>query len=59
MQNWYRLLEQAGIILKLFYPSRLNPKLLLYVQLIGTFFYNRTPIPPPWHKNPSVRQTTQ
>ena len=34
-------LEQADIKLNLIRPSRLNPKLSAYVQLNGTFNYNR------------------
>ena len=56
MQNWYCLLEQAYIILNLFRPLRLNPKILTYFELNGTLDYSRTP-PSPMHLNPSARQT--
>ena len=47
IQNWDLLVEQAEITLNLIRPSRLNPKLLAYAKLNGTFDYNRTTIPPP------------
>ena len=51
MQNWDCLVEQAEITLNLLRPSRLNPKILSYAHLNGTFEYNRTTIPPPGTRN--------
>ena len=47
MQNWYRLVEQVDLTLNLLRPSRLNPNISAYAQNNGTFYYNRTPMPPP------------
>ena len=47
MQNWDYLLEQADIKLNLLLPLIINPNILAYAQLNGTFDYNRTLTPPP------------
>ena len=47
MKNWDRLVEQAEITLNSLRPSRMNPKLLAYDQLNGTFDYNITPMHTP------------
>ena len=62
MHNWDHLLEQAGIMLNLLCPSRLNPRLLAYAQLNGEFNFNRTPMNPPGtrtlvHDNPRNKFT--
>ena len=44
---WDRLLPQAEITLNLLRGSRVNPKLLAWAQIGGTFDFNRTPIAPP------------
>ena len=46
MQNLDRLLYQADITLNLLITSRLNPKILEFSKLNGTFDYKRTPMPP-------------
>ena len=52
MQKRDRLVEQVEITLNLLHPSMMNPKLLAYSQLNGTFDYNRTPMNPPQDLEP-------
>jgi hypothetical protein len=59
---WDRLLPQAEITLNLLHGSRINPKLSAWVQVHGTFDYNRTPLGPPGcrvlaHEKPEKRTT--
>jgi len=44
---WDQLLPQAELSLNLLQGSCINPNLLAWAQLYGTFDFNRTPITPP------------
>ena len=62
LSNWCRLQPQAELTLNLLRASRLNPKLLAYAQLEGTFDFTRTPLAPPGtqvivHEKPTNHQT--
>ena len=62
LSNWCRLLPQAELTLNLLRASRLNPKLLAYAQLEGTFDFTHTPLSPPGirviiHEKPTTPQT--
>ena len=46
MHLWYRLLEQAKIMLNMIKPPRHNPKISAHAILEGTFYYNITPLAP-------------
>ena len=62
MQNWDILIEQAESMLNLLRPSRLKPILFAYTQLKGEFYFNPTPMAPPFiitlvHDKPHNRCT--
>eukprot|EP00957_Ditylum_brightwellii_P183858 14004641-Ditylum_brightwellii.AAC.1 len=50
MHLWDRLLPQASITVNLLRTCQINPKLLAYKYLHGTFDYNATPLVPPGTK---------
>ena len=43
---WCRLLFQTVATLNMLRPSRINPKLSAYMQLVGNFNFNATPLAP-------------
>ena len=62
MHLWYRLLEQAKIMLNMIKPPRHNPKISAHAILEGTFYYNITPLAPSGtkvivHGKPNRRRT--
>jgi hypothetical protein len=54
---WDKLLPQATLTLNLLRKSRINPRMSAYAQLNGYFYFNKTPMVPPYtrviaHKKP-------
>ena len=43
---WRHLLAHVVVTLNMLRPSKLNPKILAYMQLYGIFDFNKTPIAP-------------
>ena len=50
MSQWCKIVEQGNITLNLLRPSRLNPKLSAYAQVLVAFDYQKTILPPPGMK---------
>ena len=50
LSKWCKLVEQDNITLNLLRPYRLDPKLLAYSQVFGTFYYQKTQFPQPGMK---------
>ena len=62
MHLWCCIIPQATQTLNLLCRPWINPIISVEAQLIRSFYYNRTPIAPPWkklliHKNPQQRRT--
>ena len=60
--QWGRLLPHAVATLNMLRQSRLNPRLSAYMQLLGAFDFNKTPLTPLGckpvvHKRPHERGT--
>ena len=53
LSQWCKLVEQGKITLNLLRPSRLNPKLPAYDQVLGAFNYQKNSFPPPSIKVPA------
>ena len=49
--QWCKLVEQGKIILNLLRPYRLNPKLSVYAQVFGAFYYQKNSIATTWHES--------
>ena len=58
---WCQIVKQAEIAINLLRTSRTNPRLSAYAQIIGTFYFNTTPMAPPGriisHEKPTQRAT--
>ena len=42
-----QILDQAHETLNILCPTRINPTLSAYNMILGTFYFNRTPMEPP------------